>query len=203
MKKVALLLVSIFVFCIIFSVVSLCSYKNELRRALSLWDTIVYSEEIEEGNPKIDEVIDIYKNVSKRHKHLWNAGYSQHSDFLKLLHYRKNFYTWEQVVQQEIEIYERWFAANPDDKNHLMFYAMYLLETERKGEGLKILSELYNPEYEYDYEISETFDVKSIMNFFSGLLLNKLSKEQFKGTIYEEFFDYSVSEIIGITNDSM
>ena len=197
MKKVAILLVVLFAFFVIISIVFSFSYKNDLRRASSLWDTIDYSEGFAVCKPKIDEIIGIYKAASQKHKHVW-AVYDQQIQYLRYLYYMYNFYTWEQFIQQDIEIYEQWFAVNPNDKKHLFSYGIRLLETDRKDEGIKILSELYNPECEYEYEIDKTFDAESLKNFFCGLILNKLSKEQFKGTFYEEFFDYSVKDIIGM-----
>ncbi len=172
-----------------------CSYKNELHKAESIRNTIDYSEGFLICESKINEVLNIYKSASQKNRHSWNGGYSQQCNYIRYLYFIHNFFTWEQFIQKELDVYEQWFSENSNDKNHLFYYGLLLLVTERE-KGKEVLSEIYNPMFEYTFEASA--DITEIKNFFSGLLLDRLPKEKFEGTVYEEFFDYSLEEIVGI-----
>ncbi len=117
------------------------------------------------------------------------------SQYVRYLYFHQNFYTYKEFVQNELEIYSRWFHANPEDKNHLLFYGIFLLETEERNRGSEILSEIYNPDNAYNFDDVSWADLS---NFLCGLVFGKFSKAEFEGTFYEDFFDYSMEEIIGM-----
>ena len=95
-------------------------------------------------------------------------------------------------LHNQLEVYEKWFRNNKNDKEHLVPYAMtlYLTDDEKYTEVLK---EYYNESYNYEFDNPSLND---IFMFVAGFYLNELELEPFKDTVYSHFAELDDDELL-------
>lgn len=181
----------IFVSLLIFT--SCSNVEDYLREGWVIADTIDYTNQ-GAALKDIETINDLFDKAIQYNPNDWDSGYSQKSQFLRILFLGEEYIQQDDYLNKQRDIYEEWFSINPTDTTKKVPYAMTLY-LQKELSYTEILEEVYNENHTYNIDVPTTED---FFNFIAGVFLNKILEKEFYSTPYEDFLILSDEEILNI-----
>lgn len=157
-------------------------------------DTILESGWNDFESEQYVSAIKKFNEAASKYEYDWNKGYSQKCQVLRYLYFTERI-SQGQFLTETKATYDLWYMNNPSDKKHLIPYAVLLFLLGDENQSYVIMEKAYNGNWNYNLRNPAIAD---ICNFFAGISLGKLKREDYQNTVYEFLFDLTKDEMINI-----
>lgn len=169
-----------------------CENLDDVQLIMEIESTINYSLPYQQIEGEIIKILTQLNNISMKNLQKWEMGYNQQLYiYQKLFAYDK--ISKNDFINKSKDIYDLWLDNNPNDTKRLFSLSILRFYSDEQKIALAHFEKIYDSNHKYD---QTNPSVEDVMNYISGLFLNKITKKDFENSIYNHFFEYTEEDFI-------